>query len=127
MKKRYLFGGCILVLVVGYLLFLSLGNSVSYYLSVSEFVGKGEQLYDMQGRVAGKIVEDSIDWSAKDLELRFAITEGGKTLSVIYNGTKPSGFKAGSDILIEGKYDSGKIFRASQLLMKCPSKYEPLE
>lgn len=127
MKKRYLFGGCILVLVVGYLLFLSLGNSVSYYLSVSEFVDKGEQFYDMQVRVAGKIVEDSIDWSAKDLELRFTITEGGKTLLVIYNGTKPSGFKAGSDILIEGKYDSGKIFRASQLLMKCPSKYEPLE
>ncbi|HEY93271.1 MAG TPA: cytochrome c maturation protein CcmE [Dehalococcoidia bacterium] len=125
MKKRFLIGGGILVLVVGYLLFLSLGSSVSYYLTVSEFVDKGDQFYDTHVRVAGKVVGDSIDWSAEDLELRFAITEGGKTLSVIYNGAKPSGFKAGSDILVDGKYDSGKIFRASQLILKCPSKYEP--
>lgn len=125
MKKRYLIGGGILVLVVGYLLFLSLGSSVSYYLTVSEFVDKGDQLYDTQIRVVGKVVGDSIDWSAEDLELRFAITEGGKTLSVMYNGAKPSGFKAGSDILVDGKYDSGNIFRASQLILKCPSKYEP--
>jgi len=126
-KKRYLFGGGILLLVVGYLLFLSLGSSVSYYLSVSEFVDKGNQFYDTQVRVAGKIVEDSINWSAEDLELKFAIAEGGETLSVIYSGTKPSGFKAGSDILVEGKCHSDGIFRASQLIMKCPSKYEPEE
>jgi cytochrome c-type biogenesis protein CcmE len=122
-KKRYLVGLIILVLVVGYLFYLSFGHSVSYYVTVSEFFAKGTELYDTNIRIAGKI-GNSIDWNAKDLELRFAITEGGDTLMVVYHGAEPSGFQAGSNILVEGKYSSDGIFRASQLIMKCPSKYE---
>ena len=124
MKKRYLIGGIILVLVVGYLLYLSFGSSVSYYVTVSEFFARDSELYDTNVRVAGKIADSSADWNAEDLELRFSITEGGDNMTVIYQGAKPSGFKAGSSILVEGEYHSDGIFRASQLIMKCPSKYE---
>lgn len=124
MKRRYLIGGVILVLVVGYLFYLSFGSSVSYYVTVSEFFANVTGLYDTNIRIAGKIADNSIDWNAEDLKLRFAITEGGDTLMVVYDGAKPSGFQAGSNILVEGKYSSDGIFRASQLIMKCPSKYE---
>ena len=127
MKKRYLVGGGILLAVVAYLLYLSFGSSVSYYVTVSEFFDRGTELYDTSIRVAGKIADSPVDWNAEDLELRFTITEGGETLMVIYHGAKPSGFKVGSNILVEGKYHSDGIFRASQLIMKCPSKYEPEE
>jgi len=73
--------------------------------------------------VAGAI-SDPIDWNAEDVELSFTITEGGKNMEVVYRGARPSGFKAGSSILVEGKYSPEGIFRASQLIMKCPSKYE---
>jgi cytochrome c-type biogenesis protein CcmE len=122
-KKRYLVGVIILALAVGYLFYLSFGSSVSYYVTVSEFFAKGTELYDTNIRIAGKI-DNPIDWNAKDLELRFAITEGGDTLMVVYHGAEPSGFQVGSNILVEGKYSSDGIFRASQLIMKCPSKYE---
>ena len=125
MKKRYLIGGVFLALVVGYLFYLSFGSSVSYYVTVSEFTTRGTELYDTTVRVAGKIADSPIDWDAENLELRFYITEGGDTLAVIYHGASPSGFKAGANILVEGKYDSDGIFRASQIIMKCPSKYEP--
>jgi cytochrome c-type biogenesis protein CcmE len=124
-KKRYLIGGVFLVLVVGYLFYLSFGSSVSYYVTVSEFAARSTELYDTTVRVAGKIADSPIDWNAEDLELRFTITEGDETLTVIYHGASPSGFKAGANILVEGKYDSNGIFRASQIIMKCPSKYEP--
>ena len=124
MKRRYLVGVIILVLVVGYLFYLSFGSSVSYYVTVSEFFAKGTELYDTNIRIAGKIADNSIDWDAQDLKLRFAITEGGKNMPVMYHGAQPSGFQAGSDILVEGKYSSDGIFQASQLIMKCPSKYE---
>ena len=124
MKKRHLIGGGILLAIVAYLIYLSFGSSVSYYATVSEFFAKDIELYDTNVRVAGKIVDSPIDWNVEDLELRFAITEGGDTLMVIYQGAKPSSFKAGSSILVEGKYHSEGIFRASQLIMKCPSKYE---
>ena len=123
-KKRYPVGVIILVLVVGYLIYLSFGSSVSYYVTVSEFFAKGTELYDTNVRVAGKIADSPIEWNADDLKLRFTITEGGDTMAVIYPGAKPTGFKVSSSILVEGKYHSDGIFRASQLIMKCPSKYE---
>jgi len=124
-KKKYLVGGGILLLVVAYLLYFSFGSSVSYYVTVSEFFDRGTELYDTSIRVAGKIADSPVDWDAEDLELRFTITEGGDNMEVIYKGAKPSAFKAGSDILVEGEYHSDGILRATQLILKCPSKYEP--
>jgi cytochrome c-type biogenesis protein CcmE len=125
-RKRYLVGGVFLLLAVGYLLFLGFGDSISYYVTVSEFSTRSEEFYDTNVRIAGKI-DNPIDWNAEELELKFTITEGGENLSVIYHGAQPAGFKADSNILVEGKYHADGIFRASQLIMKCPSKYEPEE
>jgi cytochrome c-type biogenesis protein CcmE len=124
MRKQYFIGGGILLVVIIYLLYLSFGSSASYYVTVSEFFAKGTELYDTNIRIAGKIADTPIDWNAEDLELKFTITEGGKNMPVMYNGAQPGGFQAGSDILVEGNYSSDGIFQASQLIMKCPSKYE---
>jgi cytochrome c-type biogenesis protein CcmE len=124
-KKRYLIGGGIIVLAVVYLITLSLGNSVSYYLTVSEFMDKADELYDTRVRVIGNIVDGSVQWNAEDVELKFAVTEGGEALTVLYNGARPSGFEPGSDILVEGKLQPDKVFLADQLILRCPSKYEP--
>jgi cytochrome c-type biogenesis protein CcmE len=126
-KKRYLIGGLLLVMVVGYLFYLSFGGSVSYYVTVSEFSARGTELYDTTVRVAGKIADSPIEWNAEDLQLRFAITEGDETMTVIYRGARPGGFKEGSSVFVEGKCHSDGIFHASQLIMECPSKYEPIE
>ena len=106
---------------------MSFGNAVSYYVTVSEFYDREAELQDINVRVAGKILESPIDWDAEDLDLRFTITEGGDTMAVVYDGVKPSAFKPSSNILVEGKYHSDGIFRASQLILKCPSKYEPVD
>ena len=127
MRKKYLIGSIILLLAAGYLFYLSLGSSVSYYVTGSEFFARGTELYDTNVRVAGKIADSPIEWNAAELKLSFAITEGGDVMTVIYQGTKPSGFKAGSNILADGKYHSEEIFWASQLIMKYPSKYESTE
>ena len=126
-KKRFLFGGAVLILVIGYLLYLSFQDSVAYYLTVSELLGKSSEVYDTRVRVAGKVVDGSIDWNAKELELRFVIVESNVALPVIYEGARPEGFKADVDVLVDGQYHSDKIFYASQILMRCPSKYEPKE
>ena len=127
MKRRLLIGGCIILIAVGYLLYLSFGSSVSYYVTVSEFFDRGNELLDTSVRVAGNVANTSIEWNTDDLELSFTLTEGGKNLPVVYNGAKPSGFKAGSTILVEGKYDARGVFRASQIILKCPSKYESID
>ena len=127
MKKRYIIGGIILLVVLGYLSYVVFGSSVTYYVTVSEFKARGTELYNTEVRVAGEIADSPIEWNAEDIELRFTITEGGETMKVVYQGVRPSGFKPGSSILVEGRCHSNGILWASQLIMKCPSKYEPEE
>ena len=126
-RKRFLLGGAVLVLVIGYLLYLSFDDSVSYYFTVSELLDKGSEVYDTRVRVSGKVVDDSIDWNAREVELGFIIVENDATLPVVYGGAKPEGFKADANVLVDGQYHSDRVFYASQILMKCPSKYEPKE
>jgi cytochrome c-type biogenesis protein CcmE len=126
MKKRYIIGGGIILAAMAYLLYLSFGGAVSYYVKVSEFFDKESELSGTNIRVAG-VIATPIDWNPEDVELEFYITEGGDCMQVNYQGVKPSGFKEGSNILVEGKYQNDGIFRASQLIIKCPSKYESIE
>ncbi len=127
MRRRYLVGGGILVLAVAALVSVALGSSVNYFLTVSELLDGGREFHDTDVRVGGEIAIDTIEWNADDLELKFTITENGRDLAVVYEGARPSGFQAGSSILVEGQYRSGLVFQAKVLIMKCPSKYEPEE
>ena len=127
MKKKYVIGGAVVLVAVVYLLYLSFGSSVSYYVTVSEFYDRSDELTDTSIRVAGKIADMPVTWDAEELELEFTITEGGKNMPVIYKGTQPAGFKPDSSLLVEGKYGTDGVFHATQLILKCPSKYESIE
>ena len=107
-----------------YLLYLIFSSSVSYYVTVSEFYDREAELGDVNVRVAGKVVESSINWNSDNLELGFTIAEGGNSMPVIFHGAQPSGFKADSSVLVEGRYRPDGVFEAKQLILKCPSKYE---
>ena len=126
MKKRYIIGGGIILAALVYLLYLSFGDAVSYYVTVSEFYDRESELSDTSIRIAGKIA-NPINWNSEELDLEFYLNEGGDSMPVTYNGARPSGFKEGSSILVEGRYQSGGMFHASQLIIKCPSKYESID
>ena len=124
MKKRYIFGGVILVAAVGYLIYMALGSSTIY--TVSELLDMGRDLYSTDVSIVGK-VEDGYTWDAEEIELRFTVIEGNASLPVIYEDIKPDGFKAGADVMVGGIYHSDGILRADSILLKCPSKYVPEE
>ena len=124
MKKKFIIGGVILVAVVVYLLFIGTGSQVSYYLTVSELETSGPEVADTPVRVAGRIAEGSVVWDAPALELKFDVIEGEHRLPVVYHGAMPAGFAGGDEILVEGKYREGEPFEATQLVTRCPSKYE---
>lgn len=46
----------------------------------------------------------------------------GKECKVIFSGSKPQDFERSEEIVLTGKM-IGQEFRASKILMKCPSKY----
>ncbi len=127
MRKRYFVGGGILAIAVGLLMYVSLGGAVNYYLTVSELLDRGSELYGERVRVSGKVVNGSVEWDSVALELRFVIVEGDNELPVVYGGAKPNGFEEDSNVLVEGEYHSDEVFQASTIILRCPSKYEPQE
>ena len=127
MKKGIVIGAIVVVAALGALLYLSFGSSVTYYVTASELLAEGSDRYDTNVRVTGNVGNGSIDWNPHDLLLRFTLEEGGASLPIVYEGLKPDAFIAGAEVLAEGKYNSDGIFRASNLMMKCPSKYSSEE
>ncbi len=45
-------------------------------------------------------------------------------LPVVYKGVKPDTFEQGESVVAEGRLGSDGVFQASNILVKCPSKYE---
>ena len=59
-------------------------------------------------------------FAADELQLK---DEKGEVLTVEYRGVIPGNFDQATSIVAIGRYDDGR-FRAEQLLVKCPSKYQ---
>ncbi len=126
-RGKFWIGGFIVLIAVGYLSYMGFGSSAVYYYTVSEFMGRGDSAYGENVRVSGQVAPGSIDRDSENLALSFTIVDEGGSLPVVYKGIIPDAFKAGSEVVVEGKLNSGDIFQANTLLTKCPSKYVPEE
>jgi len=126
-KKRFLFSGIILIIAVGYLAFVGFQSSATYYYTVSELIEQGSSIYGESVRVQGLISPGSIEQETGSLDLRFTMTEGERSLPVVYHGVVPDAFNVGSEVVVEGYLDSDGVMQADEILTKCPSKYVPEE
>lgn len=124
-KKKFIIGGLILFLAIGYLGFMGFRSSASYYYTVSELLAQGDSVHARVVRVNGQVVPGSVEQKSGDLSLKFTVAEGGKDLPVVYRGVVPDTFQPGGNIVIVGTLDVGGVFQAKTLMPKCPSKYEP--
>ena len=123
-QTRFIVGGLIIVLVIGYLIVTSIQGSTAPYLTVSELRSRGSSIYERNVRVTGVIQGESIDWNAQELILKFEVADEGGHLPVVYNGLRPDMFQDGAEAVVEGRYTEGGTFEAHNLVLKCPSKYE---
>jgi len=126
-KKRFLIGGFIIVLAIGYLGYIGFQGSATYYYTVSEAIEQGSSIHDENVRVNGRVAAGSIEQEATGRTLRFTISDNTASLPVVYQGVVPDTFKVGSDVVVEGHLNSGGVFQADTILAKCPSRYVPAE
>jgi len=117
----YAIGG---VLVVAFLAFgaTSFKSNLTPYVSFDEAMASHQEV-----QVAGELVQGSANYAEASNELSFELVNpDGKTMPVLYEGVKPGNFEDAKQIVAIGSFKDG-AFRAEQLLVKCPSKYQGLE
>jgi cytochrome c-type biogenesis protein CcmE len=126
--SRYLkFGGvtAIILLSLGFLAYTGVQDSKSYYVTIKELNGMGNDAYSKRLRVAGNVVPGSIKRSGTRVD--FMLKENDLMLPVSYTGTEapPDTFKDDSQALADGSFGRDGVFHAKQLQAKCASKYAP--
>jgi len=124
-RRRFLIGGLIVFLAVGYLGYIGFQEAATYYYTVGELLEQGSSIYGENVRVNGQVAPGSVEQEAAGRILRFTIIDGEERLPVVYQGIVPDTFKVGNEVVIEGHLNSAGIFQAHTLMPRCPSRYVP--
>lgn len=123
MKFVLIVAGC--ALSMGGLLWLGLSapGGFVYYMTVTEFLEEG--VAETDGfRVNGKVAEGSIERHPSGESVAFTMFDDSRTMQVRYTGIIPDTFVDNADVVVEGHLSNDNVFVASNMLAKCPSKYE---
>jgi cytochrome c-type biogenesis protein CcmE len=121
-QTKFMAGGAIVVIVIAYLVFSSVQGATAPYITVSE--AKAAAQPDRIVRVSGIVVGDTISWDSSAIVLRFDLADDTGRLPVVYKGVRPDMLLDGATATVEGRIGADGGFQASQILLKCPSKYE---
>src|SRR6266568_6068580 len=115
----------LIVLALGYLAYTGVQESKSYYVTIKELRGMGNEAYNKRLRVAGNVQPGSIRRTGTNVN--FVLVENDQILNVVYSGTEPppDTFKDNAQALAEGSFGRDGMFYAKQIQAKCASKYAP--
>jgi cytochrome c-type biogenesis protein CcmE len=110
--------GLLTLVAFGYLAANAFADSVVYYRTPTEVMS----LTGQQVRLSGSVVPGSIT-ASDGRGTSFAVTDGATTVTVTYAGAAPPALRDGGDIVAEGTLDASRLFHATSLITKCPSKF----
>jgi cytochrome c-type biogenesis protein CcmE len=123
-KVKFVVGGGVILAALVWLGFVGYQESKAYYITVDEFHSMQGNLEGKTLKVAGDVLDGSIDRSKTPME--FMIGTRGQPLRVCYVGRDviPDTFKDGSKAVVEGTIRQDGVFQARHIEAKCASKYE---
>lgn len=110
-----------------YLVYGGIGENLVYFLTPEELVARGDRAYDVPVRLGGQVVPGSVVWNAQAVDLRFAITDGAKTVPVHSSGAPPQMFRDGIGVVVEGRYHRAGIFESTSVMVKHSNEYRAPE
>jgi len=122
-KRMRLVVGLLGVVGVFYVFMGSATQGGQWFMEVDEAVAATNISPDRPIRVKGDVVVGSYVHVDGTTEHRFSI--GGKdSMQVYYNGPMPDVFAEGREVVVEGLKRSDGVLEATEVIAKCPSKYE---
>ena len=124
-KIKFIIGGVIIVLAIIYLGYGAIKNTGAYYIPLDELNQNPQAYMGKNIRISGAIIQDSEDWDPTNLMLKFRMSDQtNKTILVSFHGSRPSNFDEATEAIVEGHIQPDGTFKADNLLLKCPSRYE---
>jgi cytochrome c-type biogenesis protein CcmE len=146
---KFIAGGVIIAAAVIYLIVSSTKASAQYYMTIDELAAKGEAALGRNLRISGAVDGTTIAYDSKTLTLQFTMVNvpgdmeeieqaGGlarvlheavsdpraNRLQVVYVGPLPDLLRDEAQAIVTGSLGEDGIFRADELLLKCPTRYE---
>jgi cytochrome c-type biogenesis protein CcmE len=148
-RMKFFIGAGLIIAAVVYLVWTSSTANAQYFMTVDEIKAKGAAMNGRELRVSGAVIGDSIKYDSKTLQLEFEVAhmpgsqqevdaQGGMMavlhaavvdptrnhLKVVYSGVKPDLLKNEAQAIMTGKLGQDGVFHASELLLKCPTRYQ---
>ena len=146
---KLIIGAVVITAAVLYLIISSTMANANYFMTVSELKAQNQELVGKKLRMSGAIIGSTIKYDPQKMDLVFEVAEipgdykeidrlGGLAkvladavrnpnlprLKVHYSGPKPDLMQDEAQAIVTGHLDEAGVFQATELLMKCPSKYE---
>lgn len=127
---RFLLGLGGVALVVTYLIWTGVTETMVYYLTPTELLARVESdpsLYDVGVKVSGRVVSGSYVQGDEDLLHLFQVSDledATLTFPVEFRDVLPDTFTDEVEVVLEGRYRADGVFEATTVLTKCGSRYE---
>jgi cytochrome c-type biogenesis protein CcmE len=123
-NKKILAAIVFTALISAYLIFKGMKESVSFYITPSEFFKDRQKYENKKLRIGGFVSEL---WS-KDLDYFFILQDGEFSVPVTFRGVPPDLFAKAKGAIAEGYWDKSKnIFVAEKIMAKHSEEYHPPE
>jgi cytochrome c-type biogenesis protein CcmE len=115
------------IIIVGAIIVLGIMlGTVNFFNSNVEYGDFAMAMKTMKKlQVKGEWVKDrASSFDTEKMQFTFFMRDdSGQIIKIILDGTKPNNFDLASSIVVKGKMN-GDYFHATEVLTKCPSKYE---
>jgi cytochrome c-type biogenesis protein CcmE len=142
-RWKFLVGGVLILAAVTYLIISSTTAGARYFITVKELLNDSAYV-NKTIRISGAVIGDTIQYDEKNLVIDFAIanipadyTDLSKALYESVNDpksirvpvhivgqVKPDLLKHEAQAILTGTLDKNGVFQATELLLKCPTKFQ---
>lgn len=115
-----LLGVAVVVAVIAYLAFSSVGNALVYYVTPTELLARPDPIGETV-RLGGLVKVGSISGEAPDLS--FVLTDGTTEIIVHAVSAPTRSFREGIGAVVEGELNVHGVFQATQVIVKHDENY----
>lgn len=123
-KLAWVLVGLTGIAVAGALVLNAFQSNLVFFYTPTEVLA-GQAPVNRAFRMGGLVEQNSV--KREGLKVSFVVTDLHQRIGVMYEGLLPDLFREGQGVVVQGRLDGDRGFRAQQVLAKHDEKYMPPE